>query len=168
MKTLLAALLLACHLASAQDVFFHTWFTNWQRDCCGGYACTNRVEVGTNQILFPWTTTPSANNMQVQLYAEYGQGTNAFYATSQYYDPPMGPCTVRVETRGPTNAFVMLWRLVNVNTTPIPGMAVVPSGVAATMRLDTSTNLTSWQTITNASLGPVSGNRFFRLSLSLP
>jgi hypothetical protein len=176
MKNLLAALALAWCVttACAQDVYFHTWFTNWQPSVRSGepyYSCTNTIEVGTNQILFPWTIDP--NDMpHYDIYAEYPQGTIKVRADSFVYDPPMGPCRVRVEiytyTIQTNTPALCLWRLVNVNTTPIPGMAVVPSGVVATLRLDTSTDLSSWQMITNANLPATNGNRFFRLSLSIP
>jgi hypothetical protein len=85
--------------------------------------------------------------------------------------PVLGPCTVTLRFDASNNSNAAAFALVKydtVNSAVSPGGVVVqPSGYTADLELQTSTNLTTWNTITNVSYPKAEGNRFFRMSLTL-
>ncbi len=172
MKTLLAVLLLAGHVASGQTL------VNFKMPPIqvvnGNYESTTNFFVPTN-------TTARVLSILASPNVTHGVILVEFPATEPYpielpdpqvlNVPILGPCTNTITlsfNSGGIGSATFLIQFDTVNTTPVSGMAVVPAGVAATLRLDTSTNLTTWQTVTNASLIATNRNRFFRLSLSVP
>ena len=168
MKTLLLALALGCHSALAQSTYFNQWFTNVPAPIYG--TATNSFDLATNTLAIPWSSPwPAADTSIVRLSATYDSGEAQFVYNTLSYPAILGPCKVTLALAcAATNPVPFLWRLETVNTTPVAGMAVVPSGLSATLRLDTSQDLTIWKTLTNATLSATNGNRFFRLALSHP
>lgn len=161
MKMILS-LLAACALSASAQTYFKQWFTNWSDT-----TCTNSFTVGTNQLATLATVAPSSLSYGLLLRVTYPEGETVMgHKTAS---PILGPCVVQSEIESiEPNPVVLLWKLETVNTTDAGNLAVQPAGLSATVRLQTSTNLATWQTMTNASFGPTNGNRFFRLSLSIP
>lgn len=179
MKNKLASILAAAALifsvsATAQTAFVNVPVTNFLQTSPGVFKVTTNVVVGTNQIARFRNVIFTTGINNVDLVIQY-PGLPAVPANWQTDDvlntPFLGPCVVAVTTSANTanNSFAQyLVELETVNAAPLPGSAVIPAGMAATIRLDTSTNLADWQTLTNASFPAMSGNRFFRTSLVLP
>jgi len=62
---------------------------------------------------------------------------------------------------------VVLAELDVVNVQPSTGFAVQPAASGATIALETSTNLTTWDTATNGNYDGTQAARFFRLNLQM-
>jgi hypothetical protein len=92
------------------------------------------------------------------------------FLSSSLPQPVLGPASLSFETAtAQANGHTLLLLEVrDVNTTPTPGGMVQPSGMAATLRLETSTNLTTWETVAATNYPAPSAARFFRTSLLLP
>jgi hypothetical protein len=175
MKTILAfAAALVAWTAGAQSYVNYrlTAFTN---AAPGVYTAATNISIGTNVIVqllnFQVTSVLTGGTIALQYPAVPAVTLNM--GTDQYLNLPLlGPCTatVRINASTNTNAFAsFLVQFDTVNAAVSPGGTMVqPSGFTATIGLQTSTDLTAWNIITNASFGKTNGNRFFRMSLTIP
>ncbi|HEY5042818.1 MAG TPA: hypothetical protein VIK53_12535 [Verrucomicrobiae bacterium] len=97
----------------------------------------------------------STNEFLVELGAEN-------YTTSRPFI--LGPATIIFP---PGESFVLM-ELDPVNVSPsISGLAVQPSNSGASIALETSTDLKTWQATTNGIYDKSSAARFFRMNLSI-
>ena len=82
--------------------------------------------------------------------------------------PILGPCTLRITATATDKvnaaAYVLL-RYETVNVAPLPTGVVQPPNQPVKVSLQSSMNLTTWETATNGNYGPTNGFRFFRVLL---
>lgn len=140
----------------------------------GVYAATTNITVATN-VLLTFPNVQGTTNITGFAFAfQYpGLGTITEYPQdySFYSTPILGPCTITCTVYAPSasTSALLLAKFDNVNGTATPGGNVVqPAGFTATISLQTSTNLTTWNTITNASFPKTNVNRFFRMGMTIP
>ena len=84
--------------------------------------------------------------------------------------PIMGPCTVTLSFTASGSASVnalVEFNTVNASANP-GGTMVLPQGFSGSIALQSSINLTTWSTMTNAAFAKTNANRFFRMSLAIP
>tara|TARA_R110000868_G_scaffold365871_2_gene628780 strand:- start:602 stop:1129 length:528 start_codon:yes stop_codon:yes gene_type:complete len=175
MKTLLSLILLVSINAHAQSSFFNYKVTSFPQFSPGVFKGVTNVVVGTNTIakFVGIQTAGGVNNVDIIINNPGLPAVAANWTTDDVLNTRMlGPCTVTVTATSSTSANTLALFLVQfetVNTSPTPGQMVIqPSGFDAVVTLEASTNLTTWQTITNASFPKMSGNRFFRTSITVP
>lgn len=163
MKTvfLTALCALTCLVARAQ-----TTFTNYTlNQFSSGVASLN--------LTVPGNTLLRVLNQQ-SLYVK-GTGATIKYVNSPTMNfsltdklPALGPCTLSLYATGSVSStitFMVQYETVNLST--YQSSFVQPAGAAATITLQSSTNLTTWTTATNGSYPPSDNNRFFRMALTV-
>lgn len=174
MRTILALLAVLTVSADAQT-FVSYKLGSFVNVSPGVYQATTNITVATNTLLtFPnvqGTTNITGFAFAFQFpglstITEYPQDAT-FYST-----PVLGPCTINCTVNASSasgTAALLLARFDNVNGNAVPGGSLVqPAGFTATVSLQTSTNLTTWTTITNASYAKTNSNRFFKTSITIP
>lgn len=174
MKKLFASFFALLTLTTSAQTFVSYKLGTFVNVSPGVYQATTNITVATNTLLtFPnvqGTTNITGFAFAFQFpglstITEYPQDAT-FYST-----PILGPCTITATVNASSavgTAALLLARFDNVNGTSAPGGLVQPAGFTASVKLETSTNLTTWTTITNTSYPKTNGNRFFRTSLTIP
>lgn len=160
---------------SAQTTFVSYKLGNFVNVSPGVYSATTNITVATNVLLTFPNVQGTANITGFSFAFQYpGLATITENPTdfTFYSTPILGPCTITCTVNASSaanTAALLLAKFDNVNGTATPGGNIVqPAGFTATVSLQTSTNLTTWTTITNASFGKTNANRFFRTSLTIP
>jgi len=172
MKILLAVLVLASPLAHAQTLF------NLKLPAFalvgGTYNSITNVPVPTNTTARILSFLTTANVTGGTLTVTFA-GSPAFpidIATQEFLNIPiLGPCTVGVSINAASAAAagIILVELQPVNTAVNPGGTMIqPTGFTTSLALQTSTNLTTWSTLTNTIWGKTNTARFFRMSQTIP
>lgn len=126
----------------------------------------------TNFISIPINTTAEIVGYQGTpapgITADFGNGpVPIIYSPTQTFYPSgiiLGPCTLKFYGYNTNYIGYYTVKIETVNTTPPPNV-VSPAGTTATLAVETSTNLTTWQTITNAAFPKSETHRFFRTKL---
>ena len=168
MKTLalFAVITFACLSVHAQT------FVNYVVPNSGLNYSTN-VVVPTNTIakILDFNYTGSLTSAVVTLtYAGVPSFTSVYPAWLN--TPVMGPVTLNLTVKSQTasgNALFLLAQFDVVNTTPeLAGFAVQPNGKTASIKLETSTNLTTWITATNGTYPATNRAQFYRMNFNVP
>ena len=173
MKIVLALLLLVGHLASGQTLFNVRLTGSWNGTF---YSAGTNIVAGTNQTirLLNFLVQGNLNSASATVhYPGLGGFTLPIQDNSIFGVPILGPATNYIECSWSGNAVpneaVFLVQLDTVNTAASPGGTMIqPAGFASTLALQTSTNLTTWTTLTNTIWGKTNTSRFFRMSQSIP
>ena len=100
----------------------------------------------------------------------YPEATNHFvvwwYQNGALPAPVLGPCSVLIQSSITNGIFSATIKQTPVNVAPSPSL-VQASGRAALLVVETSTNMQTWQPITNAPFPRSESHRFFRTRLEV-
>jgi hypothetical protein len=128
-------------------------------------------------ITFPDTDITGISGTLSYPYNWFYAGEGTFYGGPEYLvasrnSTVLGPATVNFNyyNSSPYTDYnlALLLKFEAVNATPaISGFAVQPPSQTASISLQTSTNLTTWTTITNAVYPATNSARFFRMDMTL-
>lgn len=174
MKIILALLAAGIVNANAQT-FVSYKLATFVNVAPGVYSAATNITVATN-VLLTFPNVQGSTNITGFAFAFQfpGLATITEYPVdaSFYSTPILGPCTITCTANASSavnTAALLLARFDSVNGTATPGGNLVqPAGFTATVSLQTSTNLTTWTTITNTSFPKTNANRFFKTSLTIP
>ncbi len=178
--TLYTIFVLACATTCQAQTWFYLTVTNFAGpDSIRplAYSGTNIYEVGTNELV------------RVHgVYGQYSPGTGliadipgtgrgalpfAFQGAYEVGGSVVGPALIEFVAVVSTNNPPPIKTSVLLESMPVNGSAwagaslVQPAGQGASLRVESSTNLTTWQTVTNATFPATNSNRFFRTTLTV-
>jgi hypothetical protein len=113
--------------------------------------------------------------MSDNLYVQYPEATNwvaLLTADSSYginYPKVLGPAKIQFQAYSPDAVpQVLLASFTPVNTTPaLSGYGVQPNGRAATVALETSADLKTWQVATNGTYPATNAAAFYRINFQV-
>jgi hypothetical protein len=171
MKKILATLCLVCALRAESQTFVNYYFTNFTYNGVD-YSQTVTVNMPTNTVATMLNYQYNANISSGVVTVQYpGQSVLTFPSSSQWINVPLlGPATVTVTAYSSSssgNLAVVLVRFDVVNqSTSASAVTIQPGGTSAAVNLQVSTNLTTWTTTQN-STNTATGNKFYRVSLTL-
>ena len=176
MKTIFSVVVLAWSVTVHAQTFVNYKVTAFPNTSPGIYTGTTNVVIPTNVLAKIVTaySTAAVTGLNVSI---VHPGLPAVPADVANGDPIigsqiLGPASVVVNftsTTGSGQGAVMLVEFTSVNGSASPvGTVIQPANMAATVTLETSTNLATWQPITNAAFGKTNTARFFRTTLTTP
>jgi len=116
--------------------------------------------------------TSSQNGLSARIEIIYPEATNSFAlwwingTDTSTAKPIFGPCVLSVIASATNAIFAPTLKQTPVNVAPVPSL-VAPAGRAAALIVETSTNMQTWQTITNAPFPRSESHRFFRTRLEV-
>lgn len=173
MKTTLAALMLSA-VATLAQTYVNVPLTNFV-PVAPSYAATTTVTVPTNTLakIIAIQTAGGINSVLLSVQNPGLPPVPADWVTDDVLNTPfLGPCNIVITAKSTTQANTLCMFLVQfnaVNGASFPGESLIqPTGANGLVSLQTSTNLTDWQTITNAAFPKAGANRFFRTTLATP
>jgi hypothetical protein len=161
---IVAVLLLLASGASAQ--------THYQFRVKAGTTNVIQIPANTRCDLVEFRNINGIGGTYPGIFFRYPEATNIFLwsypdpAQPDRTAPLFGPC--QVESRGSfsTGMVAITILLTPINTGDVASL-VAPAGHGAMVTLETSTNLVTWQTLTNASFPKSDQHRFFRTRLTV-
>ncbi|HEY4414515.1 MAG TPA: hypothetical protein VGO57_02395 [Verrucomicrobiae bacterium] len=137
------------------------------------YPATNQFDVPSNTLFK--VEGMAGDYSYLDMLVQYHESTNWLYlpvcdsSATPIFSKVLGPAKIQlVGYNAEYGPVVLLASFTPVNTTPdLSGYGVQPNGRVATVALETSTNLTTWQATTNGTYAATNRAAFYRLKLEV-